>query len=37
MYDRNAPRIRALLVVFQLGILFLSIEVAAWTVALWRL
>jgi len=37
MYDENAPRIRALLVVFQLGILFLSIEVAAWTVALWRL
>ena len=29
MYDGNAPRIRALLWVFRLGILFLSIEVAA--------
>jgi hypothetical protein len=37
MYDGNAPRIQALLWVFRLGILFLSIEVAAWTVALWRL
>lgn len=36
MYDGNAPRIQALLWVFRLGILLLSIEVAAWTVALWR-
>ena len=37
MYDGNAPRIQGLLWTFRLGILFLSIEVAAWTVALWRL
>jgi hypothetical protein len=35
--DRNEPRIRLLLWVFRSAILFLSIEVAAWTVALWRL
>jgi hypothetical protein len=37
MYDRNAPRVVFRVWVFRAAILFLSIEVAAWTVALWRL
>ncbi len=37
MYDENARRVRLLLWVFRAAILLLSIEVAAWTVALWRL
>ena len=37
MYDGNARRVRLLLSVFRAAILFLSMEVAAWTVALWRL
>jgi hypothetical protein len=37
MYDVNSPRIQLLLWLFRGAILFLSIEVAAWTVALWRL
>jgi hypothetical protein len=35
--DRNEPRIQLLLWVFRSAILFLTIEAAAWTVALWRL
>lgn len=37
MYDENSKRIRVLLWVFRSAIVFLSIEVAAWTVAIWRL
>lgn len=37
MYDGNSGRIQRLLWVFRGAIVFLSIEVAAWTVALWRL
>lgn len=37
MYDENAKRIRGLHWLFRGGIVFLSIEVAAWMVALWRL
>jgi hypothetical protein len=37
MYDGNSRRVRQLLWVFRGAILFLSIEVAAWAVALWRL
>lgn len=37
MYDGNAERIRRLHWLFRAAIVFLSIEVAAWMVALWRL
>jgi hypothetical protein len=37
MYDENAPRIGSLLWIFRSAIVLLSIEVAAWVVALWRL
>jgi hypothetical protein len=36
MYDDNSMRIRPLLWTFRSAIVLLSIEVAAWTVALWR-
>ena len=37
MYDENSRRIQFLLWIFRAAIVFLSIEVAAWTVAIWRL
>lgn len=37
MYDGNSRRVQLLLWVFRSAIVFLSMEVAAWTVALWRL
>ena len=36
-YDENRTKIRWLLWAFELAILFLAIEVAAWIVALWRM
>jgi hypothetical protein len=36
MYDRNARTIRPLFWCFRLAILFLTLEVAAWVVVLWR-
>lgn len=37
MYDENSSRVRFLLWAFRASIVFLSLEVAAWAVALWRL